>query len=144
MFSRRHGNSGGTAIYMQADPYCTQESQSLATDRFLPSRDRPQLLREMSFSAPGTRETAAASITSIATLPCGPRFYDYNHDPHFSPSSCLPTSWDAYWSRDLGYYSPALCFSGWSIGCTRLATTDGPEVAPDETAYECVPRYETL
>ncbi|KAK3368252.1 hypothetical protein B0H63DRAFT_528624 [Podospora didyma] len=86
-----------------------------------------------------------AALTSIWTPPCGsgswfrPAFATRTTDN--VAVSCPPPNWSAYWrgSNGIGYYSPAICPSGLTIGCTRWAGDfHGPETLPGEEAWLCV------
>ncbi|KAI0018033.1 hypothetical protein F4780DRAFT_557963 [Xylariomycetidae sp. FL0641] len=84
--------------------------------------------------------TANASVTLDAfwsdTPSCAPpgytSYYEYNDSPTF-------------------YYSPAICPSGFSSGCSRFDVAQGPTVEPTETAilcvlegYECAPGWDAF
>jgi len=54
---------------------------------------------------------------------------------------CAPPNLLYVWEYD-GYYSPGVCYSGYTIGCTATAGTINHEpVKPSETVAFCVPRY---
>ncbi|KAK3318117.1 hypothetical protein B0H66DRAFT_532629 [Apodospora peruviana] len=79
------------------------------------------------------------ALTTVATLPCtswvlGPAYE--------MPASCQPTNWDEYGGDQ--YYSPGICFSGWTVGCSvsfysDWGTTRLRPIQSDETAMMCVP-----
>ncbi|MBE3041995.1 hypothetical protein IMZ48_05320 [Candidatus Bathyarchaeota archaeon] len=54
-----------------------------------------------------------------------------------STESCHPPDFMSIWSNN-GYYSPGICFSGYTPGCS---VTWGDDIEPGETATNCVPRY---
>ena len=91
-----------------------------------------------------SRLSPAAALTTIWTPPCGiDRWY---YEPTTStavPLSCKPPGWAAYWDDivSIAYYSPAICPSGFSIGCTRYHASQGPAPLSGESAYLCVQRY---
>lgn len=62
----------------------------------------------------------------------------------FDTSICMPTGWTKYWASNVGYYSPAICPSGYTSACTRTSSgiLYGPPVLPSETAIMCCPRYD--
>ncbi|KAF2837024.1 hypothetical protein M501DRAFT_214742 [Patellaria atrata CBS 101060] len=84
----------------------------------------------------------AAAITSIFTMPSA---YCSSISTPFWDSGCMPPGWSRYWASDYGYYSPAICPSGYESACARPTTTNsgwgpmGPELLPDETAQICCP-----
>ncbi|KAK3374674.1 hypothetical protein B0H63DRAFT_452521 [Podospora didyma] len=79
-----------------------------------------------------TRTRPAAALTTVYTLPCGPYFDQYD-------SSCAPPNWTSYWGGNVGYYSPAICPSGWTIACGRFASAQGPALTFGESAGMCAP-----
>jgi len=84
----------------------------------------------------GGRLLPAAALTTVWTPPCG-----WVEEWWHPPASCWPPGWREYWySKDLGYYSPAICPSAYTPGCSRFAYLQGPEPLPGETAFLCVPR----
>jgi|SRR3569833_574156 len=82
----------------------------------------------------------AAAMTTPFYFPCGKKFYDFSgkKDLYFNPA-CAPPNFIDYWWSSVGYYSPALCPSGYTIGCERWHFEQGPTVEPTETAMMCVP-----
>src|SRR5450756_2526984 len=85
----------------------------------------------------------AGALTTILTLPCGSTIV---YDGGFLPSTCLPPDWDKYWSTTpgtltVGYYSPAICPSGWTVCASRYKNIQGPSVEPTETDVQCAPMY---
>lgn len=84
---------------------------------------------------------AAAMVTPFA-LPCGRDFYDFSfRRPHpYFRKECAPPNFNEYWWSSVGYYSPAVCPSGYTVGCTRWEDEQGPTVEATETAMMCVPR----
>jgi len=58
--------------------------------------------------------------------------------------TCAPPNFVGVFVCD-GYYSPGVCFSGYTIGCTATATSVNFEpVKPSETVALCVPRWVSL
>lgn len=55
-----------------------------------------------------------------------------------STTTCGPPNYRSYFLPF--YYSPAICPSGFTIGCTRSDSDQGPPVEPTETAMMCVLR----
>ncbi|KAI1765663.1 hypothetical protein GGR53DRAFT_254036 [Hypoxylon sp. FL1150] len=49
---------------------------------------------------------------------------------------CAPPGYASYFSTY--YYSPAICPSGFTVGCSRYGDFQGPDVEPTETAMLCV------
>ncbi|KAK0643729.1 hypothetical protein B0T16DRAFT_459841 [Cercophora newfieldiana] len=75
-------------------------------------------------------------LTIVTTLPCTSYLINDNHE--WAPS-CKPTS-----LTDEPYFSPGICFFGWTVGCSVLHYNDWGStrlrpVASDETAMFCVP-----
>lgn len=57
-----------------------------------------------------------------------------------SESRCLPTKYlEGYIGRTAGYYSPAICPSGYASICDRWDSKQGPTLEPSETAIQCGP-----
>ncbi len=81
-------------------------------------------------------------MTTQFDFPCGREFYDAKckKEPCFR-SSCAPPKFQEYWWSTVGYYSPAICPGGYTVGCTRWESGQGPKVEPTEQAMMCVPRY---
>lgn len=52
-------------------------------------------------------------------------------------SSCEPPHYSAVWATNEGYYSPGICFEGYTSGCDMAWRS----AEPGETAVICVPRY---
>ncbi|KAI0890836.1 hypothetical protein F4806DRAFT_347346 [Annulohypoxylon nitens] len=92
-----------------------------------------------------------SELTTVFTPPCPITWLltstkvpsQYPAFPTTGPSSCDPPSWPALLSqRGFGYYSPAICPSGFSVGCTAKddRTSEGfPPTTSGETAMYCVP-----
>ncbi|TPX13033.1 uncharacterized protein E0L32_006459 [Thyridium curvatum] len=76
----------------------------------------------------------AGSLTTIWTPPCGIVTGTYTK----ASETCMPPGWNIYWASNAGYYSPAICPSGFIPGCTRTLR-QGPVVVAGETAVNCVP-----
>ncbi|KAI2619859.1 hypothetical protein GGS26DRAFT_321794 [Hypomontagnella submonticulosa] len=53
-----------------------------------------------------------------------------------SSPECAPPGYASYF--DTYYYSPAICPSGYTVGCSRYGEFQGPSVEPTETAMLCV------
>jgi hypothetical protein len=79
-------------------------------------------------------------MTTPFHLPCGRDFYDFKfqEEPYFK-KSCAPPNFSKYWWDQAGFYSPAICPQGYTMGCTRWDSDQGPTVEPTETAMQCVP-----
>ena len=98
-------------------------------------------------SSSNGRLLPAAALTTVWTPPCGLDrwFTEPNKDKILVPQSCRPPNWGAYFTNvdgrgAGGYYSPAICPSGFTLGCSRFSSDQGPEPLPGETAYNCVQR----
>lgn len=81
-------------------------------------------------------------LTTIFTQPPGCSFpipYSYQT----TSTTCGPPEFLSVWYSN-GFYSPGICPSGYSIGCTNTVTGfQRPSdflVTPGESAYWCVPR----
>jgi len=102
----------------------------------------------------------AGAHPSRWTLPCGLLTNVYYANGFFggqttSPSSCGPSGWYASstpsvesfapyvvtwtWPVRVGYYSPAICPSGYTAACSWYRTHQGPTPEPTETAMNCLP-----
>ncbi|KAI1343274.1 hypothetical protein F5Y15DRAFT_369564 [Xylariaceae sp. FL0016] len=91
-------------------------------------------------SAPHDGTPPVAALTTIFTPSsgCWPITDDETSDIDTfwtTYTSCAPPGYASYWSTF--YYSPAICPSGYSIGCSRY-TDQGPPVEATETAMLCV------
>ncbi|KAI0376767.1 hypothetical protein F5Y04DRAFT_265701 [Hypomontagnella monticulosa] len=53
-----------------------------------------------------------------------------------SNPECAPPGYASYF--ETYYYSPAICPSGYTVGCSRYGDFQGPSVEPTETAVLCV------
>ena len=88
-----------------------------------------------------SRVSPAGALSTIWTPPCGTSAFAYTG---FGPSTCMPPNWYTYWEKLVGYYSPAICPSGFEPGCTRYGTPtgtaldQGPTEVAGETAWLCV------
>lgn len=83
---------------------------------------------------------AAAMITPFS-MPCGKEFYTEKPiGTRYYNDRCAPPNFDRYWWSGVGFYSPAVCPSGYTIGCSRWDAGQGPPVATTETAMQCVPQ----
>ena len=91
-------------------------------------RKAPFLIR-----APQKMSRPVPSLTTVWTPECSSIFHFYET----STKSCLPPEYDAVWDNN-GYYSPGICFSGYTSGCSPTWYND---IEPGETAAHCVPRY---
>ena len=81
----------------------------------------------------------AAAMPTPFNFPCGKEFQKYQRDKE-ERERCAPPGFDEYWSSSVGYYSPALCPRGYTVGCYRWHSDQGPAVEASETAVQCVPR----
>jgi hypothetical protein len=89
----------------------------------------------ISFSTPGNR--LAVPLTSALSFPSSCLSADINLI--YATGVCSPPYLDELLTYD-GYYSPGVCFSGYSIGCIATATIVNFEpVKPSETVAFCVP-----
>ncbi|KAI1091429.1 hypothetical protein F5B19DRAFT_278013 [Rostrohypoxylon terebratum] len=92
-----------------------------------------------------------AELTTVFTPPCPITWLltttkvpsQYPAFPTTGPSSCDPPSWaSALSQKGFGFYSPAICPSGFFVGCTAKddRTSEGfPPTTSGETAAFCVP-----
>lgn len=87
-----------------------------------------------------TRVSPAAAMTTVLTLGCGPLVWHPASTWTANYDLCYPPNWVNYWNTH-SYYSPAICPSSWTVGCTRSYSDQGPSVTAGETAMMCVPRY---
>lgn len=70
-------------------------------------------------------------LTTIWTPPCESIIpFEY-----FDTTSCAPPEYESVW-YDGGYYSPAICPSGYTAGCAPTKT-----LRSGQTGAICVPRY---
>lgn len=56
--------------------------------------------------------------------------------------ACSPPSFDGVYNYD-GYYSPGVCFAGYSVGCVaavNVTSVNCESIKPSETVAFCVPR----
>lgn len=84
----------------------------------------------------------AAAMPTPFDLPCGVDFLSNEfHKNQELRDRCGPPNFDDYWWSTVGYYSPAVCPRGYTAGCFRWNSAQGPPVEPTETAVQCVPRY---
>lgn len=83
----------------------------------------------------------AAAMATPFDFPCGINFlsHEFHKNKHVR-DVCGPPSFDDYWWSTVGYYSPAVCPRGYTAGCFRWNSDQGPPVEPTETAVQCVPR----
>ena len=81
----------------------------------------------------------AVPLTSALSFPSTCLTADLNLV--YATGVCSPSYfWQVY--KNDGYYSPGVCFSGYTIGCIATATLVNFEpVKPSETVGFCVPRY---
>src|SRR3569833_975207 len=83
-----------------------------------------------------TGDRLAVPQAAVYKLPTGCNDIDGNFE-----GSCVPPYFVNVWKLD-GYYSPGVCFSGYTIGCYPDAPTVNHEpVKPSETVASCVQRY---
>ncbi|KAH8653608.1 hypothetical protein BX600DRAFT_515871 [Xylariales sp. PMI_506] len=86
-----------------------------------------------------------APLTTIWSVPSGcpsavtfqsiSEIYHSSVDQH-----CAPPDYENVWWRIGGYYSPGICFSGYTIGCTATGTIlNNIPIKSTETAAVCVP-----
>ncbi|KAI1372533.1 hypothetical protein F4677DRAFT_264880 [Hypoxylon crocopeplum] len=92
-----------------------------------------------------------SELTTVFTPPCSVTWLltttkvpsQYPAFPTTGPASCDPPLWTDYLSqKGFAYYSPAICPSGFSAGCTAGPRRSGegfPAITADETAVYCVP-----
>jgi hypothetical protein len=91
----------------------------------------------VSFATPGNR--LAVPLTSAFTFPSSCRSAGFGLI-FYATGVCSPPYFREILTYD-GYYSPGVCFSGYSIGCIATATIVNFEpVKPSETVAFCVPR----
>lgn len=76
------------------------------------------------------------NLTTVWTPPCDSVF----HLADAKTTSCLPPDASLEWITDGGYYSPGICFSGYTSGCSAEHTG----TKRNQTAAICVPRYGPL
>ncbi|KAI0844290.1 hypothetical protein F5Y00DRAFT_203068 [Daldinia vernicosa] len=93
-----------------------------------------------------------SELTTIFSPPCPVTWLitttkvpsQYPPFPTTGPASCDPPSWeDNIAQKGFGYYSPAICPSGFVVGCTASNDRIGegfPAIIAGETAMYCVPR----
>ncbi|KAI0173007.1 hypothetical protein GGR52DRAFT_572812 [Hypoxylon sp. FL1284] len=109
--------------------------QPLTTTAPAPTLARRQSSRDHEGTPP------VAALTTIWTAPedCFPISKDPAEDIDLfwsSQPACGPPGYTSYY--DTFYYSPAICPSGFTVGCSRYAASQGPDVEPTETAVLCV------
>ncbi|KAI4866469.1 hypothetical protein F4820DRAFT_447005 [Hypoxylon rubiginosum] len=95
--------------------------------------------RQSSLDHDGTPPVAALTTVWTAAEGCYPvstrpatdidMFWTSNPD-------CAPPGYASYF--ETYYYSPAICPSGFTVGCARYGDFQGPDVEPTETAMLCV------
>ncbi|KAJ4154839.1 hypothetical protein LMH87_000114 [Akanthomyces muscarius] len=83
----------------------------------------------------------AAAMPTPFDFPCGINFLsnEFHKNKHLR-DVCGPPNFENYWWSTIGYYSPAVCPRGYTAGCFRWNSDQGPPVEPTETAVQCVPR----
>jgi hypothetical protein len=81
----------------------------------------------------------AAALTTVFTPPAGCPTAVTDLPLQLS---CMPSGYNEYIYKSVGYFSPAICPTGYTIGCSREASGGniGPAVGPTETAMICCPR----
>lgn len=73
----------------------------------------------------------AYPLTDIYTPVCSSIFgFD-----DFDSEECVPPDFDVIWESE-GYYSPGICWSGYTAGCSLTYR----DLKPGQTAFNCVPR----
>lgn len=78
-------------------------------------------------------------LTTIWTPPCGP-FVTFVNLNLPEATTCVPPQYESVW-YSYGYYSPAICPSGYSSGCTPNNLVNyGGTLKAGETAAICVPK----
>lgn len=83
----------------------------------------------------------AAAMPTPFDFPCGVNFLSNEfHKNKNLRDRCGPPNFEAYWWSGVGYYSPAVCPRGYTAGCFRWNSEQGPPVEATETAIQCVPR----
>jgi hypothetical protein len=82
-----------------------------------------------------------APLTTIWTPPASyPPIVSFQEVVQLSVTSyCVPPDYVYVWWEQ-GYYSPGVCLSGYTIGCTGSGTLNGLPIRAEETAAVCVPR----
>ncbi|KAI2775987.1 hypothetical protein F4815DRAFT_370276 [Daldinia loculata] len=92
-----------------------------------------------------------SELTTIFSPPCPVTWLitttkvpsQYPPFPTTGPTSCDPPFWaDNIAQKGFGYYSPAICPSGFVVGCTASNDRSGegfPAITAGETAMYCVP-----
>ncbi|KAF9871492.1 hypothetical protein CkaCkLH20_11139 [Colletotrichum karsti] len=99
---------------------------------------------------PLTTQRGAAPLTTVFTTPdfCKELYWTDTVTPPLSSVVCMPTSWKQVFDYQWGYYSPGICPSGYTEGCsfpTSLASSKdgnvrlGGSVIAGETARLCCP-----
>lgn len=84
----------------------------------------------------------AIALTTVFTPPAGcswPISDTFNR-----PTSCFPPYFDRAGPAYLGYYSPGICPSGYTVGCTpdtAIRTFNDEPIKSGETVGVCVPVY---
>ncbi|OTA92225.1 hypothetical protein M434DRAFT_328493 [Hypoxylon sp. CO27-5] len=87
----------------------------------------------------GTQPVAALTTVWTASEGCFPVSTRSTMDIDMFWSSytdCAPPGYASYF--ETYYYSPAICPSGYTVGCSRYGDFQGPSVEPTETAMLCV------
>ncbi|KAK1978099.1 hypothetical protein LZ30DRAFT_546296, partial [Colletotrichum cereale] len=104
---------------------------------------------------PLTTQRGGAPLTTVFTTPdfCNSAYWTDTLTPPLSSVVCMPTSWHQVYDYGWGFYSPAICPSGYTEGCafpTSLASKGadgnvglgGPVIA-GETPRLCCPTGHT-
>lgn len=86
----------------------------------------------MDMAADSSGNDKAVPLTTVWTPECG----SILSSDQTSTASCQPPNWDVVW-LEFGYYSPGICFNGYTAGCDITYR----DIEPGETAMNCVPRY---
>ncbi|KAI8959401.1 hypothetical protein F5Y11DRAFT_333250 [Daldinia sp. FL1419] len=97
------------------------------------------VLRTSSLDHDGTPPVAALTTVWSAPDGCYPVSTRPTTDIDMFWSSnpeCAPPGYASYF--ETYYYSPAICPSGFTVGCSRYSNLQGPPVEPTETAVLCV------
>ncbi|KAI1372513.1 hypothetical protein F4677DRAFT_432459 [Hypoxylon crocopeplum] len=95
--------------------------------------------RATSFDHDGTPPVAALTTVWTPSEGCFPVSTRSTSDIDMfwtSNPECAPPGYETYF--ETYYYSPAICPSGFTVGCSRYGSFQGPSVESTETAMLCV------
>lgn len=146
IYTRRKTNTSSRESYREL--YCelsVVSAVTITTMGFPPLTTTATLAalapRQSSLDHDGTPPVAALTTVWTAAEGCYPvstrpatdidMFWTSNPD-------CAPPGYASYF--ETYYYSPAICPSGFTVGCARYGDFQGPDVEPTETAMLCVMR----